>query len=342
MRRLTTTFLFMVACLCVFPQRADAYFWEWLDSLSGPKFRGFSVEWRAICFTDGLLKSLLAATDAEATQARLALEMWTANKTGDQVTDATRRAIDVTLKRVEAATKANYFAKLAAGPPAPAPEVAFTLVTAAVAWQRVAQARAVEVVDAARGDTASVEVSALETRARQAQSEVDAAQIVALAGPIPFGVIVSACPVNTIDRRRGSLDLNVAWGADTKNDNNKMVMVGPSFSLRVYDWLDVGVAGGVAWFSSVEYKGFTKFYVEPAIVDVRVVALASMLGRDKDKRPPRSWTYVPVLRYTMLTFPGGFARNSFGNGQAYGAEVVHQLGLHVDLEPLFHNAGRLK
>src|SRR5262249_16867752 len=74
MRRLTPTFVLVITCLCLFPQRADAYFWEWLDSLSGPKFRGFTVEWRAVCFTDGLRNRLLTETSDELSQAKLALE----------------------------------------------------------------------------------------------------------------------------------------------------------------------------------------------------------------------------------------------------------------------------
>jgi len=329
MRRLTTTFVLVITCLCLFPQRADAYFWEWLDSLSGPKFRGFTVEWRAVCFTDGLRNRLLTETSDELSQAKLALEG--PATAGVRVQDADRALF---VRRVEAATKASYYAKLAAGPPEPSPDLAFKLVTAAVAWERVAQALAAQAVS---GKDAALHVANFEEKATTAENQISADALKEFASPIPFGVIVSACPVNTVDRRRGSLNLNVAWGTDTKNDNNKMVMVGPSFSLRVYDWLDVGVAGGVAWFSSVEYRGFTKFYVEPAIVDLRAGALIAKLGN----RQGSGW-YVPVLRYTMLTFPGGFARNSFANGEAYGAEIVHQLGLHIDLEPLFHGGGRLR
>ena len=49
MRRLCATLGIVVLSLAVCPARADAYFWAWLDELSGPHFIGFLVEWRVYC-----------------------------------------------------------------------------------------------------------------------------------------------------------------------------------------------------------------------------------------------------------------------------------------------------
>ncbi len=49
MRRLCATFAFAVLSLSVFPARADAYIWAWLDDLSGPRFVGVVVETQFGC-----------------------------------------------------------------------------------------------------------------------------------------------------------------------------------------------------------------------------------------------------------------------------------------------------
>src|SRR5688572_26210434 len=49
MRRLCATFALVVLSLSVFPARAEAYFWAWLDDLSGPQFAGFLLEVQVMC-----------------------------------------------------------------------------------------------------------------------------------------------------------------------------------------------------------------------------------------------------------------------------------------------------
>jgi hypothetical protein len=42
-----------------------------------------------------------------------------------------------------------------------------------------------------------------------------------------------------------------------------------------------------------------------------------------------------ILRYSTITFPGGFDRGDFSpNSPAYPTELVHQLGVHFDLTPV--------
>lgn len=46
-KRLVSLCALLVVCLL--PSRADAHFWEWLDSLSGPRFHGYQIDYRVWC-----------------------------------------------------------------------------------------------------------------------------------------------------------------------------------------------------------------------------------------------------------------------------------------------------
>jgi hypothetical protein len=112
--------------------------------------------------------------------------------------------------------------------------------------------------------------------------------------------------------------MNISWGEDLKNNENKLVMLGPSFTLHANSWLDVGVGGGIAWFSSANYESFTKFYLEPARVDFRPVGpghAAFCAIFDKCFRPDSKWRdWFPV--------------------------PIDQLGIYFDLEVPLTKAGR--
>ena len=49
MRRLSTVAGLVLVSLSFFPARADAVIWDWLDKLSGPSYKGFSVDWKVYC-----------------------------------------------------------------------------------------------------------------------------------------------------------------------------------------------------------------------------------------------------------------------------------------------------
>src|SRR5262249_37009464 len=220
MRRMTLTFVMTIASLCLFPQRADAYFWEWLDSLSGPKFLGFMVEWRLQCWTDNFQENFVRATEAEVVARRQALEIARINPTAEAKINLLQGALD-------AAVSANALAKLATSSPMPPPDVSIGLAEAALAWERLARARTDAASDGQRAETARNELTRLADDARQKE---DTARTALSASLVPYvlpaaGVIVSVCPAKTLDRRRASLELNISWGWDKKNSDNKMWMI---------------------------------------------------------------------------------------------------------------------
>lgn len=315
-------------CLGLWPSRADAYFWEWIDSMSGPRFKGYSVEWRMFCVDEDLAERTSARSLLTLTEQNLAqLRLFTIDST-------------IRTEALGAAVTANTLAKRALGRDASTTKVMSAFVDAGQLWLGLSA----QLMSAKPPDPNSDEFRREKALAQKAREDAD--QTADAVGP-SLGVILSACPSKPNTIRRSSIDLNIAFGThDKKIDaRNKLVMVGPSFTMHVAPWLDAGVGGGVAWFSAEHYSGFTRLYIEPIRTDIRfadaICRLMSRCSAKSEDGQMRKWLQVPLIRYSMITFPRGFAENSFGTSPGYGAEVIHSLGLHFDLEVPLRAGGKL-
>jgi hypothetical protein len=108
-----------------------------------------------------------------------------------------------------------------------------------------------------------------------------------------------------------------------------MLTTGATVHFVARPWLTVGAGAGLATFFTSGSGTFAKPYVQPYIVDIKPGAFVPRA----DVRSP--WRHFVILRYSAITFPGGFDRGDFSpNSPAYPTELVHQLGVHFDLTPV--------
>jgi hypothetical protein len=329
MRRLVTVFCLALLGVGLSPVPADAYFWEWIDSLSGPRFGGLVFELELKCGKTSLASDvpaivrLQAEVRAEAATYRdTAFTNTTALAYRTRAVGYAERASTVLGTLYEEARKYQSGDGRRDEDEALKPLTALAL--EALAWQqRAAQsfewAAAVQAgrnLDPRRqpGDYDNVERS--------------------LAVPVS-GVKLSLCGYQPLERNSHFLSAAVAAGLDIKNDDggargrHLMVTAGLSYHKVLRPWITVGAGGGLAYFNPSGATTFTKAYVQPWIVDIKPAAF----GRNADRA--NAWRHFVFVRYSGLTFPGGFERGQFNEGsEEYPTELVHALGIHFDLTPV--------
>jgi hypothetical protein len=319
MRRHLATLGLTAVCLTLFAPRAEANWWHWLDDLSGPKFKGWKIQYRLYCFSETTenqrLKIINGLVDQVNQQRRTAV--------GSQMNllQNASLALETAMTQATAADEKGALSK----------EIFNAFNASSDSWRelglRLSDAAASKME--AEPPDATAQRQEAETRRNDAEST---ARLYNFAGP-PFipAVSVSACKSAPNKKRTGSIDINIAWGRDKKPENseqgNTLVMLGPSFTFATVRSLNAGVGAGVAWFSSRTNPSFERVYLEPIRVEWRP-ALAFM-------KHPNAWLQIGALRYQALLFPNGFPPGSFGSSPRYPAEVVHQWDLVLDLEPVF-------
>ena len=159
------------------------------------------------------------------------------------------------------------------------------------------------------------------------------------------GVLWSFCSPEKI--RRVSIDLGITYlRADDARfaDGNrlKLITMIPSVSWRVfddarYDAVDVGIGGGMYWFSSVGFAPFNGVVLQPWRVDIH--APSSWSSKPPGDRYGRRWLALATLRLGHLAFPAGFEPNAFNpaSGTPVGriaGELVFSKSIFLNLEPL--------
>jgi hypothetical protein len=344
-RRLATLgFVALTLCLC--PSPANAYFWEWLDSLSGPRFGGVLYEWR----------------------------VWCGSQKGPDVLGRFRENLQADIDKYKRATG-----------PADAEPFFKNAVKAAETAQRFVKAAIDALEETPQNDADAHVLTALTLRrmgselfslGRRAPSAFATSRleisIKALAGyeskPIEvrprsfggggIGVAVSLCSAKPYERSTKFLQVNVGVGFERKGvaplatlgatpgaldfaqddntrplddtgDHNRLVTFGASYHAVIKPYLTVGVGAGLASFSSARVDGFNKLYVEPYIIDIKPLATWG------DPAYRTVWRHIFYFRYSTLTFPAGFEPGRFsGRSQRYPAELLHSVGFHADLEPV--------
>ncbi len=295
MRRLVSAFCLAMLAVCSAPVPAHAYFWEWLDSLSGPKFAGATVEVKVWCLTDTQDKIICrvrtaleerskpfadlkepAAEDGPAAHARFVFAtrgMW-AEKMANSLLD-----------------KAAAAAKAARGKARYDPSELFF---EALRWRDYAYSqfawaeRSGDALRSGAGFSYDIERAALLQGLPTPKSleEMKPRLTAAAFGGLTFSV----CPAEALDRHKQTLDLSIGYGWDQKEVNqavnNRMLTVGASYNFIVAQWLTLGFGGGRARFMAVGSKPSPKTFIQPWIIDVRPFAL-----RQK-AHSPEAWRQV--------------------------------------------------
>lgn len=334
-RRVVATLCVMVLGLGLFPARADAFFWDWLDDLSGPHFKGFEVDIRVVCRSEDAL-AVLALSLLEAKQK---YERRAAGTTGPSKGYFTAAASDA-----ELGLQFSFHALQQRRNGEPASDVNRDS-QIAVSWgnRAAAQFKWGVRVETIGQFNAADQPPADQPPAGQpsftlpfpAVTEIDSRKIEGLkeVGTRVVGVAYSICPAAPLMRNRSFVSLNIGWGYDDKPENmadhNRMVTVGGSYHQVITPYLVVGAGAGIARFSSTTAVSFGKLFIQPYIIDVRPFAVV----RNAELRGP--WWHALYVRYNGLIFPDGFEPGRFGNrSPRYGAELVHSVGIFGDLEPL--------
>jgi len=328
MRRLVPVFCLAMLAVCLAPVPAHAYFWEWLDSLSGPRFGGGILELQLRCEVKSVASSESALKEIEANiqdDARIvARAIGFGDKARPFVLSSASYLVEAK-KNIDAAIGELDNAKREGR----APKDVTSAVLDALAWQ----ARAAEHFDwADRLQNNRI----LDPRKKPGDYDVHAEPVQVTTRMLPVaGVRYSLCRYKALERDTHYLSGLVGFGLDIKNDDehsrgrHKMLTTGLTYNKVVTPWLTIGAGGGVATFFTSGSGVFAKAYVHPLIVDVKPGAF---VPRANVRSP---WRHFVYLRYSLLTFPGGFDSGDFTpNSPKYPTELVHQVGIHFDLTPV--------
>jgi hypothetical protein len=311
---------------------AQAYFWDWIDSLSGPEYHGFLVEWKVWCKTDSAVAMMESfRVDLERHRSRY--------ETAANATDPTgtaRTIYGLALEAMDQAAKKTDTALGDARTGGADPRVAFAQ---ALALRKVAKVR-VDFAREAQKLSGNVEAnrqridvllgSARSLKPEKTPDRFHTTRIIS-------GIAVSLCEAGPFERQTRFLSVNFGYGWDTLKQNeafdNKMVTLGGSYHAVFTPWISAGLGGGIAFFSGNAAPSFQKFYLEPYIFDVRPFAFT------QSRYSQNPWPQVVFVRYSTIIFPTGFEAGRFGGvSPQYPAELVHTWGIHFDLDPLIRSA----
>lgn len=360
-RRVVATLCVMVMGLSLFPARADAFWWDWLDDLSGPSFKGVTFNWRVWCQTD----RQDAASDEAWT--KLEGEIRSAASTLDRALETYRRSLRETTRddaapyfraAIEAAERSRE-ATLDAIGLAAARDVSVA--------QAFGRARTYDKLAAQYATWGEV----IEKRLPGDTQVLPPPRVpgdVEVTGGVAGVFSMSLCRENPSKATRTFLSANMAIGTNTNQDyavdDLRLVTVGASYHAVLAPYLTAGTGAGLAFFTSDSLETFRKFYVEPYVVDVRPGALpyrkigsCFRLWRSwrrlcdghsepiTDLSEERWWKELLAFRYSTLMFPQGFEPGRFRRQGAsdggtpvmsprFPAELIHTWALHIDIEPL--------
>jgi hypothetical protein len=157
--------------------------------------------------------------------------------------------------------------------------------------------------------------------------------------PLPLESIFASCRLRENEIRRAAIDLNArfVWADDNEEfavgQRISLTTFAPSISWNVipsakWDIVDVGLAGGVYWFSSEAFRSLNGTFFEPLRFDFHA---PTRLKKEKD------WAvFIPRVRVGWLVFPAGFEPDAFAPAvpQRISRDWVRNIALFIDLESL--------
>ncbi|MFN7915366.1 MAG: hypothetical protein U0Q55_08495 [Vicinamibacterales bacterium] len=303
MRRVVVIVGVLVTCLGLFPARADAFWWNWIDDLSGPRFGGWTVNWRVWCRTDSdgpfdgeariraarkqlseaalLEKKLSSLTPAgQARKDLLAAAKYGSSVARAEAAGALSHALAIVVNQPERPYKPTY---------AQAYDAAIQ--NAIGALRLVSGALSLLKRDET-ADDAAILATTKELNSLKASDDAEMHLNGFPGGGFGSGgsVELSLCSLEPGLDTKSYLSANLGWGAakkarygkdgngqDIPDDDsylgNSIVTLGVSYHSVVSRSLTIGTGGGVAVFSSPSRPTFSNFYLEPWIVDVRPLRL---------------------------------------------------------------------
>jgi hypothetical protein len=372
MRRLTRVLSFALLAVCLSPLPAHAYFWEWLDSLSGPKFGGGTVELKIWCVTDRrtkVLEDLRAqmetvlkehATEYESSgAARTPLETLPIRLQFIRRGTEAARLADKMFQELQTNLGANNMVTLTTkaklGPNSKAVQGrtpnsiegysdeydAGEHFWEALQWRDYALAQFAW-ADRARSlafDDGMVRAASTQRLPLPRFMRPARVRLVN-SFAVPVNASASICSAGPIDRHKQALNVTYEFASDRKAEyagtDSRMHKVGVSYHFILAPWVSVGFGGGRAFFKSDGVDWFGKYYVEPHIVDVRPLAIG------QHKYSTEAWRQVFYLRVNSLWFVNGFEAGRFGRGTSpkLGNELITSIGIHADVSPVIRKARR--
>jgi hypothetical protein len=334
MRRLRGTLLVgVLGLLLLWPVQAQAWI-EWLDPLSGPEgLFGLQFEGRLVCIGDQVpngLRESLSAAHAEALRATAAASLADVGAINKDPVSLWKVAEEKWAKAEEEWAIVGV--------------AVHALSAADVKKNRENADKAKTLAEAASGtDSGKKWREAINKR----QSTQRAVQSV-FTSSVAVGVFWSACSPSKM--RRASIDLGISFlrtpddrFADSEN-RLKLTTLIPSFSWNVfpdarYDVVDVGIGGGMYWFSSTRMESIRGVVLQPWRVDLHAPSSWAAEPLKSYKR----WAAVPVVRVGQLLFPSGFPPNAFNSAPGFvqpriASELVFTKSLFINLEPFVRRA----
>lgn len=329
MRRAIATLGLVVFALCAFPSRADAYFWWWLDDLSGPSYNGLQLEWQLWCRSE----------DARLTSAYLSAV------SSDLLSDNAR--YQSALKKAESESESALRLKAAVGSGAAA-AASMLKATAAAESKRFADAESAfraalkdwEVAE--RQFREGIKADGFPPAERQQSRTVESGDAhTESVGGAGAGFTVSLCSAAPFQRTTRFIAMTYGWaGEHQRQEENistkaelRLITLGLAFHSVVKPYLTMGAEVGVASFSSTRDPAFQKLYVKPVILDLVPFAF----GKQPNLGSP--WRHVVHVRGFYTVFPTGFEAQRFTFDDAtrskqYRAEAIPGWGLDFDLTPV--------
>lgn len=333
MRRLVTVCSLAMLAVCVSPVPAHAYFWEWLDSLSGPRFGGVIYEVELVCGKTNLAVDL---STLHGVRERLGVEQGSykgATFSGEaaEYLGRARRYADVAAIPLAAAIAMVEEDRKARRRIDDARERAITeAVLTALAWRT----RAAQHFEWGRRLHAN---ETTDPRQQPGSYDGEIGRLDVSIRMVPIGGLrTSRCKYLPLERDNHFLSAGVGVALDIKNDDGHsqgrhlMFTGGFSYHKVIRPWLTLGAGGGLAVFSPSGADGlFAKGYIQPWIVDIKPAAFGGQASLGN------AWRHFVFVRYSAITFPQGFDEGEFHPASPrYPKELVHSLGIHFDLAPV--------
>lgn len=324
MRRAIVTLCLVLASLAAFSSRADAFFWSWLDDLSGPKFRGIAVDWQLWCRNKDI-----PVTGSMIRMSKMQLDEDSVRLFQPAISHAPRGGpAHRSFEAAEVAAQAARRALSEAETLVLIGDTAGTLRSyrAAVdAWSDAA-----DLFKEGLKEPDSAPVRANETFQKEMSAREKQAPFKKRGFP-SAGVLVSLCDHEPHQQMTRFVAFHYGFGWDFKKENaaeqNRMVTLGLSLHSIVKPYLTVGTGAGVVAFTGEDVDGFYKAYVQPFIIDVRPIALFRSGERKND---PSS--QLLLIRFDGMVFPSGFKAGQFGGtSKRFKAEFVPNIGVQFDL-----------
>jgi hypothetical protein len=314
MRRSFAFALLVTLFACLTPVPAHAYFWDWVDSLSGPQYHGATIEWKVYCRTSQPTKVVESLKLDFQGDLDLYRQMMTDNPGWK---DDLQLAVDALDSGVDDLDNA-----IAALPSRKAPSA--SVLVANALESRFYAARVVAWLHKGKkGDKPEQTTKAADTERVKPMGMIGSNVFVDL------GISASLCEAGPLERHTQYLALNIGWGSDTKRDpqfeafatdNNPATDPNPDKNTYIIDVRPVrAVTEAIGFAGRWKRAGFWNFK-------------AALQPKKLPSRNPLP--DLLYLRYNAFIFPTGFEAERFRGSEQFQAEFVRAYGVHVDLEPL--------